>query len=69
MIKKGEKFIMVDCFCGVNPTRDNIASKMKEHLKKGDIYTISGFYEIDPVSGESTGKLKEWIVNEDFTLS
>lgn len=36
-------------------------------VKNGDVFTIATVYAVNPVSGESTGTLKQWVVTEDTT--
>lgn len=36
-------------------------------LKAGDIFTIAGVYAVNPVSGESTGSLRQFVVTADVS--
>ena len=34
-------------------------------VKKGDVFTIANVYAVDPQSGQSTGRLRQFVVTED----
>jgi len=36
-------------------------------LKTGDVFTISGVYAVNPISGESTGQLRKFVVTANVT--
>lgn len=38
-----------------------------ERLKKGDVFTIDGVYAVNPQNRQSTGKLRQFVVTEDFS--
>jgi len=43
-----------------------VASKA---LKTGDVFTIAGVYAVNPMSGESTGTLREFVVTADASCA
>jgi hypothetical protein len=46
---------------------DGAASDTAGYWKQGDTFTISDIYEVNPVSKESTGVLKKFVIKEDAT--
>ena len=46
-----------------------ISGGTTETLKHGDILTIAGVNNVNPISGQSTGNLRQLVVDEDATLS
>jgi hypothetical protein len=38
-------------------------------LKQGDVFTVAGVYAVNPVSGESTGSLRQFVVTADASCA
>ncbi len=54
---------------GASLNLDGFGTTGSALLKKGDMFTIAGVYEINPQSYQSTGKLQVFVVTEDANIA